>query len=276
MGTIKTKPVKTALLLCVLGLGLSGCAPTLIPRFSNDYDSRFSWRNEFHFLRPADRNPTAAGDYSFIVVSDTHIEDAASAGQFAALGGKLKPSDKFIVITGDVTDDGTREQVQLFIDTAGTFSIPCYPVMGNHDLWTGKGMPWRELIGSTIYRVNAPGVTLLILDAANASLGYEQLEWLTGELRSAEKTAFVFMHNNLFIDSSPPDIEQFTDIRERARIMWTLKNRCTALFSGHLHKRLERTAGGVSYLTLENYGQGVFCRVHITSSGVRWEFLRMF
>jgi hypothetical protein len=69
------------------------------------------------------------------------------------------------------------------------------------------------------------------------------------------------------------DPEHLTDIRERARVMYALKNRCKALFSGHLHKRVIKESGGVRYISLENFSDfSNYCRVYVSPAGVRYEF----
>jgi predicted phosphodiesterase len=82
--------------------------------------------------------------------------------------------------------------------------------------------------------------TLFLPDNANASFGNEQLEWLEAERRTAGKNTFVFCHDNFFVEASPPDVEQITDIRKRARVMALLRGHCDVLFMGHLHKRIIR------------------------------------
>ncbi|GHV71446.1 hypothetical protein AGMMS49928_23210 [Spirochaetia bacterium] len=73
---------------------------------------------------------------------------------------------------------------------------------------------WRELIGSTVYRIDSSDTSLFFLDNANASFGYDQIQWLEDGLKTAKKNTFVFAQENLFINGSPPDYEQTTDIRE--------------------------------------------------------------
>ncbi|MDR0599745.1 MAG: metallophosphoesterase [Treponema sp.] len=260
--------------LCAVLL-FSACT---LPSYYNDYESRFDWRDEFRFLTPADRAPSPGEEYSFIVVSDIHIGGARDALDFTRLGEKLNGA-QFIVITGDVTNQGSREELRLFIEAARSLGVPCYPAAGNHDIYTERGKPWRELIGSTMYRIDAGGASLFILDNANAAFGYDQLDWLETQLRRAGKNTFVFFHENLFVEASPPDFEQTTDIRERAKIMSALKGRAGLVFMGHIHRRMEKEFGGVRYITLENYGAtggtGGFCRVRVSSGGVSWEFDRV-
>ena len=179
---------------------------------------------------------------------------------------------KFVVITGDITHGGHRREVQQFIDIARSLGVPCYPVAGNHDIYFGNWRIWKELIGSTCYRINGGGATLLMMDSANAYFGAEQISWLEGELRKSTGRVFVFTHVNLFVESLLNE-QQFTDIRERARITSLLKGRCDAMFAGHVHKRIVKEMGGVRYITAEDYrDHKTYCRVSVSPDGIRWEF----
>jgi hypothetical protein len=110
------------------------------------------------------------------------------------------------------------------------------------------------------------------LDSANAVFGHEQLDWFETGMQNANPNVFVFTHNNFFVDMMF-DAEHLTDIKERARIMYTLKGRGKALFSGHLHKRVVKKSGGVTYITLEDFYEfSVYCRVSVSPNEVQFKF----
>ncbi|MDR2069358.1 MAG: metallophosphoesterase [Spirochaetaceae bacterium] len=269
-GRISLPPTALLALFFLFLLG-EGCS---LPRYYNDYDSRFAWRDEFHLLSPADLSPVLDEEYSFLVVSDPHISDRSSMEGFEKLRDHIAGA-QFVVVTGDVTQNGSIPELQLFMAAARKLGVPCYPVIGNHDIYTNRGTPWREYIGSTIYRIDSSSgnTTLFLLDNANASFGNDQLEWLEAGMRTAKKNTFVFCHDNFFMEASPPDVEQITDIRERARIMALLRGRCDMLFMGHLHKRIIREYGGLTYMVLEDYSSTkTWCRVRVTKGGISWEF----
>jgi predicted phosphodiesterase len=260
-------------LLALFSAFLSGESCSL-PQYYNDYDSRFAWHDEFHFLSPSDLSPVLDEEYSFLVVSDPHISDEASMKVFEKLKDRIIEA-QFVVVTGDVTQNGSIPELELFIAAAQKFGVPCYPVIGNHDIYTDQGKPWREYIGSTVYRIDSSlsHTTLFLLDNANASFGNDQLEWLETEMKTAGKNTFVFCHDNFFVEASPPDVEQITDIRERGRIMALLQGYCDMMFMGHLHKRIIREYGDVTYMVLENYSTTeTWCRVRVTKEGISWEF----
>ncbi|GHV88828.1 hypothetical protein AGMMS50267_11880 [Spirochaetia bacterium] len=249
---------------------------------SGDLAPRLEARDTFNFLTPDMRAPPSFGpEYSFIVLSDTHIEDGDAHG-LEKLASVIDDAIKFVVITGDITQYGGRKDVQKFIDIANTLSdltpgVLCYPVIGNHDIYFQNWPVWKELIGSSRYRIDTSdgGTTLFMLDSANAFFGAAQLDWLEEELRTANGHVFVFTHTNLFLGkgTSVVEVSQLTDIRERARIMSVLNGRVDAMFTGHVHQRIIKQIGGVHYITLEDYVKNkTYCRVSVSPSGIEWEF----
>jgi len=256
---------------------LTGCKVDFLGFFgSSDLDDRLKERDNFRFLSPDDRTLSLGEEFSFIVLCDTHIEGGNIHGLV-----KLKDvidSDseiKFVVFNGDIAQHGKQQNIETFIKIAKSLSVPCYPVIGNHDVYFGNWSVWKNLIGSTRYRINGGGVTLFILDSANAYFGKDQLNWLEKELKNTANRVFIFSHVNLFV-KSPVSIQQFTDIRERARFVSLLQNRCDAMFMGHSHMRDERETGGIRFITVEDYQtHRIYCRVSVKKTGISREFKKL-
>jgi 3',5'-cyclic AMP phosphodiesterase CpdA len=271
---------KTMFLLTLCGsiFLLSGCSLDLSGFFvSSDVESRLASKNIFHFLTDSDRNLSLGASYSFVTLSDTHIEGGDAHG-LEKLKDHIAPSDKFVAVTGDITQNGSREDLEKFIEIAETLGIPCYPVIGNHDVFFGNFSNWRDLIGSTSYRIDHSNTTLFILDSANSSFGASQIDWLRKELESPRNHVFVFTHVNLFVGSplNAAHAGQLSEIRERAKVMSILKGRVDAVFMGHIHMRLIREAGGVKYIVTEDFkDHRTYCRVYVSEAGIRYEFLSL-
>jgi len=264
----------TLLAACCL---YSGCTVDLLGLFgSTGLAERFNERNNFQFLRPDERTIPLQGDYSFIVLSDTHIEKGNAFGlEKIREVIEADTTIKFMVIIGDITQCAYKEDIEKFIEIARSLPIPCYPVIGNHDIYFNNWPNWKELIGSTCYRINGGGATLFILDTANAYFGKDQLDWLDQELKSATGRVFAFTHTNFFVES-PADIQQVTDTKERARVLSILRKRCDVMFSGHLHKRIISEAGGVKFIAIEDFRhEKVYCRVSVKASGISYEFKKL-
>jgi len=269
---------------------LTGCnidLPGLV--VANDLDVRLEDRNHFPFLGANNRNwntnpaGTLTSSFKFIVLSDTHIENGNAFGLEKLADVVQADTDiKFVVITGDITQNATVKDIDKFIEIADSLGgVPCYPVAGNHDIYyrddigmKGKAgwSIWREKIGSTNYRIDFDTASLFILDSANAFLGKDQLDWLEREIKkTAEKNVFVFTHAPLFV-TGPADMQQMTDTKERARILSILKGKCDIMFMGHLHKQMVNTAGGVIYLAQDSYIEDkAYYVVTVTDGKVSWE-----
>ncbi|MDR0400911.1 MAG: metallophosphoesterase [Treponema sp.] len=270
----------TAGLCCCILLALAGCRIDPLGFFvTTDYSKRFKERDNFRFLGEAELKPSFSAPYAFIVLSDTHIERGNAHGLERIKDAAAAAGAAFVVVTGDITQKGRRRDLEKFLEIAEslrTLSIPLYPVIGNHDIYSGGWSHWRDLIGSATYAVESPDTTLIVLDSANANFGRDQLNWLEDRLGRAGKIAFVFTHANLFTETLG-DREVVTDTRERARMLAMLQGRCGAMFSGHAHRRIIREAGGVQYITLESFlDHSTYCLGRVDANGnFSWEFRKL-
>ncbi|MCL2805102.1 MAG: metallophosphoesterase [Treponema sp.] len=283
--------VKKLLLLLLLGafFFIIGCNVDLLGIFSaNDLDERLKERNNLKFLddRLWSSLPHFGSEYSFIVLTDTHIENGNSFG-LEALADVItdnntdltKTKIEFMVILGDITQDGAEKDINEFIRVADLFTIPCYPVAGNHDVYFDNWSVWKDKIGSTSYRIDGNDITLFILDSANSFFGKDQLDWLEREIKTTGGTpnarVFVFTHSPLFVEG-PVGMQQITDTKERARIASILKNRCDIMFMGHSHKYYYNEAGNVKYITIEDYVVAkVYCIVTVKPEGITYNFYKL-
>ena len=259
------------------GLSLTGCRSDILGLVrSTSLDERLKEQDNFHFLQAEDMTLSLGEEYSFIVLGDMHIENDKTYGL-----EKIKDviaadsSIKFAVFTGDITQNGNRQDIETFIDIARSFGIPCYPVIGNHDIYFNNWQHWKTLIGSTRYRINGTGTTLFILDSANAYFGKAQLDWLEREIKNTQGYVFVFTHSNLFT-VNPVIIQQLTDTRERARISSILSGRCNIMFIGHMHMGSEKKTGNVLYINVQGFRNNqTYYLVSVTKNGIKGRYEKL-
>ncbi|GMO25394.1 MAG: hypothetical protein Ta2B_04970 [Termitinemataceae bacterium] len=240
---------------------------------STDLDIRLKAADEFVFVKDAWKNLGNLGnDYSFIVTSDTHITGKDAHG-LEKLKNKIKGA-KFIVVTGDITQSGTEEELKCFADIALDFGIPCYPVIGNHDIYFEHWENWRQILGSTRYRIDSDNTTLFILDSANGFLGESQINWFAAELKTAKENVFIFSHANFFSDQVPSPMQvQFTFYEERAWFISLLDDHCKAVITGHVHKKVYNKIQNTHFITQDDFiTQSDFIRVHVKKSEISWEY----
>jgi len=246
---------------------------------STGLDERLKARGNLEFIDSHNyRQLTLSEKYSFIVVTDIHIKDGRTYGieELKTVIDDPGNDVKFLVVLGDITQDGAREDLDLFINIAVDFGIPVFPAIGNHDIYFGGWTAWKDLIGSTNYRIDAGSTTLLIMDSANSFFGSDQLDWLETELRDAADRVFVFTHVNLFTKSAG-DPQQLTDINERAKIVSILRNKCDAMFMGHVHEWIVNDIGGVKYVNVDAFHavyqtRKSYCLVSVGADGVKYDF----
>jgi len=246
---------------------------------SNDLDERLLEKDNLEYL--IERGWTnldlgAPDNYSFIVLTDIHIEDG-KAFDFDKLKNAINPSIKFAAVLGDITQTGKGSDFDLYIKIADELGVPCYPVIGNHDIYFSNWQEWKTRIGSTSYRIDddAGTATLFFLDSANSFFGKKQLDWLESQLESANDNIFVFTHAPLFING-PFKMQQITDHKERARVISMLKNKCKIMFMGHSHIRVENKVGDVTYVSIEDFrSTNVYCLVTVNGPNVSYKFEKL-
>ena len=104
-----------------------------------------------------------------------------------------------VVVKGDLTADGQREELAAFAQHYRTaFGDRLHVVRGNHDAYRGQhvyaGDQWIEL----------PGVTIALIDTVlptetNGSLTTAQLEWLDAHAATADRPVLVMGHHQQWI-----------------------------------------------------------------------------
>jgi len=246
---------------------------------STGLEERLKVRDNLVLIDNYNYRPISLGDkYSFIVVTDPHIKDGNTRGieGLKAVMDDPAADVKFLVILGDITQNGSKKDLELFINIAVEFGIPVFPVIGNHDIYFGGWTAWKDLIGSTNYRIDAGSVTLLIMDSANSFFGRDQLNWLERDLKSAADRVFVFTHVNFFTKSIG-DPQQLADVNERAKIISILRNKCDAVFMGHVHEWIVNDVGGVKYIAVDAFHAAFetrksYCLVSVSADGVKYDF----
>jgi len=249
---------------------------------SHELNERLEAKDNFIYLTEAERNMTTfaltpTGEFSFIVMTDTHIENGNTDDVQKIIGEISKYKAQFVVILGDITQNGKEKDIIAARDFMRSLPVPCYPVIGNHDVYFNNwSIGWGKYIGSTRYKVSDAGgnVTLFILDSANAFFGKSQVDWLEKELKTAQGTVFVLTHSDLFV-MPKIKIQQLYDPAERARVMTLLHNydKSRMMLMGHSHERVEKKFGDVEYISTEDYKEfQVYMLVTVKNGVISREF----
>jgi len=249
---------------------------------SHELNERLKEKDNFIYLKEDERNMTTfaltpTGEFSFIVMTDTHVENGNTKDVDKIKGEITKYNAQFVAILGDISQNGAEKDLIAITNFMRSLPVPCYPVLGNHDVYFNNWSEgWGKYIGSTRYKVtDGTNVTLFILDSANAFFGKSQIDWLEKELKTANGTVFVMTHSDLFVQDKIK-IQQLYDPAERARVMALLRDnndKCKMMLMGHSHERVEKEFGGVKYISTEDYKDfQVYMLVTVKNGVVSREF----
>jgi len=265
--------------------------------------------------------PDTTEAYSFLVGSDSHITiDPGRLSEMLEIG--LDHDDLFYCHLGDladtkaeyyfntdraldwfkrqwmkkyitlVTDEAAGEGVEYYIDNrtgvSGTwdeFSVPFYPVVGNHDITHNGWALFSNLFKSSFYEFtvqmgeNGPTDRFIFLDSANGTLGNFQIDAIEDGVFELDKkqirNTFVFTHTNIF----RPSYNEFASTYCREELYYLLDKladwKTTIMFCGHVHAWDDRMFGGVRHITMPsmnfvdhpNGGDDLLVRITVKQDG---------
>lgn len=206
--------------------------------------------------------------YRFYSCSDVHINDDYSRLARFVITERNDPSAAFSIVAGDIANEEGERPYQLF-DTATLYrpsihakNDPCFPIIGNHDLYFNCASYFKEHYHTSTYTVVVNTTEgnkdlFIFLDSGNGTHGKRQMEWLEDILysRIMYRYCFVISHNWLFrttynYTTTPaanlPEEEQyaFMDLMSH----WNVD----MVIMGHFHYRDVKTFGGVTYVMTDN------------------------
>jgi 3',5'-cyclic AMP phosphodiesterase CpdA len=111
-----------------------------------------------------------------------------------------------IVLTGDVVDPCTPETLSQLKKILDSVSIPCYPIIGNHEPWYPDG---EKLFYQTLglpqegyYAVRKNGVLLIMLSTPSPDSlhnGSRQLKWLKETLDDSDPKEDILLFSHFYL-----------------------------------------------------------------------------
>jgi len=231
--------------VCAVLCALVSCNVDLLGFFGSVSEPNGRFAESRSMPQPADIAPLA-DDFSFIFVSDLHIEGGTHS-YFQGLKDRLDGAS-FIVVGGDISQNGRKVDVDRFIAEASAIGVPVYATIGNHDLYSG-GWDNARAIGPSSFSVRVGNSARLVcLDTGNGTLGRAQADWLEETLAgSAEGTVIVATHMHFFINDCF-ETQQLTSPEETAALLSLYRRFGVDLaLCGHLHKSEGRMIGSMRY-----------------------------
>ncbi|MFC1528678.1 metallophosphoesterase family protein, partial [Candidatus Latescibacterota bacterium] len=222
---------------------------------------------------------------SFGVITDLHYAEKEPAGSriYRDSGKKLrecietitplKPS--FLIELGDCIDAAKKETERGYLRTIKSifreFEGDCHHVIGNHDVATftkGEFISLSEM-RRNYYSFDHGECHFIVLDAnynrdfsdynagnfdwTETYIPPDEQEWLKHDLaRSKQKTAIVFIHQNLHDETDPHGVKNAPVIRRILEDAGTV----AAVFQGHDHRGGYKEINGIHYITFRAAVEG--------------------
>jgi 3',5'-cyclic AMP phosphodiesterase CpdA len=178
---------------------------------------------------------------------------------------RLKAAPAFIVVSGDLTEDGSAggyEVVNEVLTELGGGDTPVLLALGNHD---DRAMFRRVVLGEERADDQGPycysrlidGLRVIVLDStipgeAGGALGAAQLAWLEGELQMpATRGNLIVLHHACRLAGPVHHYPQFI-VREAAALEALVarhRDRVVGVLAGHSHQANSAPFGGTLHAT---------------------------
>lgn len=167
-----------------------------------------------------------------------------------------------VLLTGDLTDTGSADEVRIVVDLIAPLSMPVVVVPGNHDLRSSVraafAMPWAS-DDNLSWVVDVGPITIVGLDTLAAvqtdasgevhhggEFDEIRAAWLDGTLAStAGRTTVIAMHHPPFATGILWMDETALENRKRFAEIVERHPHVSRIFCGHLHRCITTTVGGV-------------------------------
>ncbi|MBN2214575.1 MAG: metallophosphoesterase [Bacteroidales bacterium] len=218
--------------------------------------------------------------YTFLAAGDCHVGGISNMEKFSLEASR--PGISFFVLAGDLTT-GHKEDYDILRDHLDRhYSIPCFLIAGNHDLYFNGWSTYYDYFGSSTYTftIETPAASdlFICLDSGSGTLGDRQLNWLSNILadsRSDYRNCIIVSHSNFFRSrrtlSTTPLVEElyylldlFSDYHVDMVIM------------GHDHERSVEIFGNTTYLTLDaiedDYEGASYARIDNENGALKYRF----
>ena len=203
---------------------------------------------------PAPVPTVALSSFSFAVISDIHSDDKSLQ---KAIAKTREDGAEFIIVAGDLTTLGKREELIRVKDILTQGGLSYYVIPGNHDLWSKRSLtnPFREVFGPDYQAFQKDEIKFILINNGDGSEGVneQQENWLKQELADCPKLyCLVFAHmplnhavlKHIMGEDSPVVASQ------AARLVKELvRAKVKELFAGHTHYLSSYELGGLKTTT---------------------------
>jgi 3',5'-cyclic-AMP phosphodiesterase len=147
----------------------------------------------------------------------------------------VTPNIRFALISGDLTQQGTTEQLERFQSSMKTLKFPCFATLGNHELGTRDDL-YHDYFGRGNYSFVFRDARFTLLDSASATIEPRVYSWLDGWLSEGQDKLHVVTMHIAPIDPVGARNGSFASRAEADKLLVKLARGGTDLtLYGHVH-----------------------------------------
>ncbi|MCP9199266.1 PQQ-binding-like beta-propeller repeat protein [Gramella sp. GC03-9] len=165
-----------------------------------------------------------AQDFNFAHVSDTHIGSSTSEEDLKMVVRDINSLDSldFVIVTGDITEMGTDEEISKAHQVLEGLDIPYYVVPGNHDTgWSESGgVSFINEFGYDKFSFEHEGIKFIgcasgpYVRMSDGHIPRDAIVWLDKILKDTPKDQPIIFVNHYPLDNS---LDNWFEITERLK-----------------------------------------------------------
>jgi len=215
-----------------------GAAVPTRPRFRISLPS--GQRSVLRFTAP---DSSSGEPFRFALLSD--VQTAIDEVQDLFDEIDRDPSIVFVLGAGDLTQDGTAEELSRFRAELKNLEVPYFATLGNHEL-VASTVHWHDYFGRANFRFVFRGVQFTLIDSGSATIDPMVYDWLDGWLAEGQGRVHVVAMHIPPIDPIGVRNGSFASRNEGYKLLNRLAEGGVDLtLYGHIHSFYEFDNGGI-------------------------------
>lgn len=191
--------------------------------------------------------------FSFALLTDTHISTSNPRPmedlQRSIADINQNSSIEFVVVTGDLTENGDLASIQSIKNALDQLNVPYYAASGNHETtWSESGvMDFSRVFGDSRFAFTYNDMYFIgfnsgpVIRMADGHVAPQDITWLKHNLDSVSAAGntpiFVFTHYPL----RNGDVDNWYDVTDVLR-----QHNVQCIMGGHYHRNLHFDCDGIS------------------------------
>jgi len=206
-----------------------------------------------------------AENYKIALISDNHYHYDDLNAAIKALN--TRSDIQFIMVLGDLADQGQLEEFMQFHDVMDKSVHPYVTVIGNHDYLSNGEKVYDQMFGARNYTFEFNDLRFIMFDDVFLeSNTVPDFNWLQTQLDNNPKQARTIVCAHI-----PPFDEQFSDVRETQYSTMLREAGVSMSWNGHIHTYSFQPHynDGLNYLVVPSVNNRAYCEISITSHDIQ-------